>query len=272
MLVYIAWSGDRSKQVALVLRDWLGDVFHQIECWVSESDIDAGRSWSGEIASKLDEADVGIICVTSENQEKPWLNFEAGAIAKRMDESRAIPYLLDLSKTDLRQPLASLQAVYADKAGTMKMLESINNALGDGGLVDERLQRSHKKWWPDLKGLIDNIKSDPSGARTPERTMSEKVDEILSHVRGIRVSAERELKYDLSSLPLGIRRLILQSQHTNAFTREGIEKRIAQVDELLEVARLLECDWEDAIREARGRFKKALAARDPNDEVPDGES
>ena len=49
---------------------------------MSSEDISAGVRWQYLISEALEGSSVGILCVTRENQSAPWLNFEAGAIAK----------------------------------------------------------------------------------------------------------------------------------------------------------------------------------------------
>jgi hypothetical protein len=57
---------------------------------MSKEDIEAGQRWSVEIESHLDASAIGIICVTPENQSEPWLNFEAGAISKKVGTERLV--------------------------------------------------------------------------------------------------------------------------------------------------------------------------------------
>jgi hypothetical protein len=49
---------------------------------MSEFDIDKGRRWSPEISKQLSEANLGLVCLTPENQSEAWINFEAGALSK----------------------------------------------------------------------------------------------------------------------------------------------------------------------------------------------
>jgi hypothetical protein len=132
-LVFVSWSGDRAKLVAKALCEWLGTVIQSVDAWCSDA-TEAGKNWNTEITGRLSKAKVGIIVVTPENKDKPWLLFEAGAIAKQLpdqsDEARAIPFLFDVDTKDLTPPLSLLQYVQADKPGILRLVRSISHAVG----------------------------------------------------------------------------------------------------------------------------------------------
>ena len=65
---------------------------------MSDDEIRSGARWSDVLAKSLDETNYGIICVTRENQHAPWLVFEAGALAKRLDSGRVVPLCIDLPR------------------------------------------------------------------------------------------------------------------------------------------------------------------------------
>ena len=94
MKVFISWSGDLSHKVAIVIRDWLPAILQYVEPYVSSEDIDKGVRWSSDISKELDNSKFGILCVTKENFEAPWLNFEAGALGKSFETGRVSPFLL----------------------------------------------------------------------------------------------------------------------------------------------------------------------------------
>ena len=109
MKVFISWSGDRSRQVAEALRDWLPQVLQFVEPWLSARDIDKGARWGAEVASELSASQFGILCVTPENQSAPWLLFEAGALSKQVEQSRVTPYLFKIRPSDLKHRLPSFR-------------------------------------------------------------------------------------------------------------------------------------------------------------------
>src|SRR4051812_20798222 len=116
MKVFISWSGDRSKSVATALREWLGFVV-PAKPWMSEEDIEAGARWGDAIAGSLKDATSGILCITPENRDRPWLVFEAGALAKAFETARVTPYLFGFEDKSLPgSPLSQLQAKLVTKS------------------------------------------------------------------------------------------------------------------------------------------------------------
>jgi hypothetical protein len=156
MKVFIAWSGGRSRQVAFALRDWLQPVIQSIQPFMSERDISAGERGLNVLGAELKEVNFGIICVTPENQEGRWINFEAGAIGKAVDVARVIPYLLGMKGSQLLQPLAQFNWVTADKEGTRKLLNSINQSEHERPLPEKTLAGTFEHWWPTLQPLLDD--------------------------------------------------------------------------------------------------------------------
>jgi hypothetical protein len=132
MKIFISWSGERSEALAKALREWFPLVLHFVEPWLSQSDIKVGDRWSIEIAKELENCNFGVICITKENVAAPWILFEAGALAKSMQDGRVIPLLLDLDLKELSGPLAQFQAKKADVAG-IKDLERFRRCLNRVG-------------------------------------------------------------------------------------------------------------------------------------------
>lgn len=92
MKVFLSWSGERSKAVAELLNDWLCCVIQAARPWVSTRDLDRGSLWFGEINEQLKDTSIGIICLTQENRVRPWILFEAGALAKGLSTSQYALY------------------------------------------------------------------------------------------------------------------------------------------------------------------------------------
>jgi hypothetical protein len=173
--VFISWSGERSGTVAEYLKTWLPRVIQRVKPWMSKTDLYKGKRWVLDLAATLESIDVGILCVTRENKDAPWLLFEAGSLAKK-GEARVFPYLLGMDHSELPEPLQQFNTVTADKDNTLKMLNSINDVVGgDKLLPEDRLlpevcRASFEKWWPDLDTQLKAIPESSSQPPTPPTT------------------------------------------------------------------------------------------------------
>lgn len=179
MNIFISWSGSRSRMLAQMLSDWLADVFQGDHFFMSDHDIKAGSRWSEKLNNELCKSKFGVICLTSDNLNAPWLLFEAGALLKAIDD-HVVPYLLSIRPTDIRGPLAQFQAVNADKDGTFRLVKRINE-LREAKLDDERLNKSFSKWWPDLETQISAIpqENNESEIAGPDKTLLEDILEVI---------------------------------------------------------------------------------------------
>jgi hypothetical protein len=191
MGVFIGWSGKNTKSymVAIALRSWLEQVVQNCSPWVSAQDIDAGERWATELFTQLDKHSVGIICVTKENQAEPWLNFEAGALAKQLkgdkaDESRVCPLLIEMTESDVSGPLMLLQMVLLERDGVFRVLQTVNKYTIQNPLPEEVLRKVFDKWWPDLVVELQKMNV-PEQPGKSSRSQQEMLEEILSLVRSI---------------------------------------------------------------------------------------
>ena len=187
--VFISWSGDLAKDVAVALRDWLPDVFDNVAPWASDTDIEAGSRSLDEIHSALNDSVVGIVIVTMENQQASWLNYEAGALAKTVApmRSRVIPLLVDIdSPTQLIGPIAQFQAKRLNQADMLDVLTVIG---GLSGVEAQTVERRTQTFWPAFDAKLREAKDQHASrqhAGTPRRTQGDMLEEVLSHVRALR--------------------------------------------------------------------------------------
>jgi len=187
--VFITWSGERAKNIAEALHEWLPNVIQSVEPWMSKKDIMPGASWQAELNKELDQTDFGIVVLTPENLDAPWVYYEAGALAKKVGENRrkVCPYLVDISEnTEVTGPLAQFQSTLANQTETLELLKAINRAT-ERKLEDTRLEDAFKLYWPRLEKVISGL-SVPS-TKPGERSELDLLKEILETVR----SMERQL-------------------------------------------------------------------------------
>jgi len=156
--VFVSWSGERSRQVAELLRSWIPRVIQAVDPWMSDQDIRAGGRWLRAISSELQDSEFGLLCLTSDNKEAPWLQFEAGAISKVVLGTNVVPYLYGIEASELSGPLSQFQAVAADITGTRKLITTLNSSLNDTlKLNSSDLNLTFNIWWPQLESGLKAI-------------------------------------------------------------------------------------------------------------------
>lgn len=184
MKIFISWSGERSKIVASYLRQWIKDIIPSIAPWMSETDINAGTRWSHEIEHHLADTEFGIICLTKNNINAPWLLFEVGALAKNCDNSFVCPYLIDLSPSEIPiGPLSQFQAKKANKDKTLELMFTINNALKDNALSEDQLKRTFERAWSDLNDVLNNLP--PENETENEISRLQELDKEIEETGGV---------------------------------------------------------------------------------------
>lgn len=181
MDVFISWSGERSHAAAEALRDWLPKIINAIKPWLSSEDIAQGARWSRDVALKLEAAKAGIICVTPANLHSDWVLFEAGALSKTLENTFVCPFLIDLQPADLKGPLAQFQATRTTKEDVLKLLRTLNTAIGQAALSDAHLAEAFDVWWPKLELKLKNLPAE--NVAPPHRPERELLEEILLTVR-----------------------------------------------------------------------------------------
>lgn len=158
MRVFVSWSGPRSQKVGEALSKFIRRVLQRTDPWYSKNSIRSGRLAYDELVKALNGTKFGILCVTADNLQKPWLNFEAGALLRSVEATQVTPYLLGMKPSQLTAPLNMFQARGADHDDTLELCHDLNAALG---------QTDHfEMWWPMLEKALLAI--EPTEAKAPE--------------------------------------------------------------------------------------------------------
>jgi hypothetical protein len=186
MDVFISWSGDRSKAIAELLKTWLKCVVQASNPWVSSQNISPGTVWFTQISERLNSSSIGIVCLTQENKNNPWILFEAGALAKGLADTRVCTLLIDLTPIDIQPPLSQFNATLPNKEGLWMLVQQVNGGLGDRMLDSGVLQAVFETYWSKFEIEFQNIlgKTEP-GEPTPERTPDSLLTEILQTTRDL---------------------------------------------------------------------------------------
>jgi hypothetical protein len=187
MKIFLSWSGDLSHKIACELREWLPSVLQYAKPYVSSQDIDKGARWSTDIAKELHESSYGILCITKENIEAPWINFEAGALSKTLEKSFVSPFLFDIKRSEVQGPLLQFQSTICDKEDVHKLVTTINGHATDSEKLSATgVAKSFEVWWPQLEKALSKLQEeapDQGKKKTPVSRQEGLLEEILELAR-----------------------------------------------------------------------------------------
>nr|WP_321453135.1 TIR domain-containing protein [uncultured Carboxylicivirga sp.] len=184
MNIFISWSGELSQKIAETLKDWIPTVLQSAKPYFTPSDIEKGSKWESEITKKLNECNIGIICITQENTGKPWILFEAGALSSKLEKSRVCPLLFGINNANLTGPLSTFQTTVFEKNEFRKLMEMINKHLGEGKISEKVFDEVFSMFYPKLEEKINELLTDyQSSKETPDAEESKRSDrEILEEI------------------------------------------------------------------------------------------
>lgn len=222
MKVFISWSGNKSHKVAMVYRDWLPSVIQSIVPYVSSEDIDKGARWSTDIATELEDSTFGILCVTKENLNAPWLSFEAGALSKTMDKSFVSPFLFDIKRSEVDGPILQFQSTIFQKDDIKKLVKTLNKACGELAISETRLDKAFEVWYPTLEDELKKLK-DVDDDSPKEEENDGYTSEILEEILDLARSNQKLLRNPDSKLSETIENISQSLQEQRNYLRHNSE-------------------------------------------------
>lgn len=226
MKVFVSWSGQRSRVVAEIFSDWLKCVIQASQPWISTRDIDRGAIWFSEINDKLKDVSVGVVCLTQENKNKPWILFETGALAKGLTTNRVCTFLIDLNPEDLQDPLAQFNHTTPNSNSVWELTRTINACLLDKALDERILKQVFDTYWPQFeKSFNDALKDNPPHEVVPPRTEQDILTEILNNTR--------VLNQRVRALEAKPPELNVNSKNSPHITKKEIWKLNTQLDSIM---------------------------------------
>lgn len=196
--MFISFSGARSKESAIVFKEWIRNVIQVVNPFLSE-DMEKGVLSFSEISSALTECDFGVLCLTQSNIDAPRINFEAGAMAHQLTPDgqnvSVTGLLIDIKKTtEVKGPLSKFQHTSINRPDIKKLLKLINKHIeGVGRLSETQLDIALETHWNALETKINQINQEfdtESVEKSDPRSDRELLEEIVELSRANRRDAE----------------------------------------------------------------------------------
>ncbi len=242
MKLFLSWSGPASRSIAKQFRKWLPMLLQHVQPYLSSADIDKGSRWSTDIANELQASNFGLIFITPDNTQAPWIMFEAGALAKAVDTSVVAPILFNVTQAQLRDsPLVQFQLTPFEREEVKALVHLINRTATENQVPVQTLDALFDKLWPDLEAEIaailrDATKSSPE-PQTSRDQQANSIEELVVNTRNIlkRLSAQEALLAEAKGGENAIHRLERNALDRSLKQAEALHESIVRFKGELEI-------------------------------------
>lgn len=115
---------------------------------------------------------------------RPWILFEAGALAKGLSSNRGCTFLVDLQPADLEDPLAQFNHTFPERESVFSLVRTLNSSVGAQALDDRILEQVFSTYWPQFETKFANaISKHKAEAPAKPRPTEDIMAEILENTR-----------------------------------------------------------------------------------------
>lgn len=152
--IFLCWSKSRSKAIAVAWASLLPHIIKDVQPVLS-TEFQKGKDWQKLLRQALNDARTGIVFLTPENVDAPWIHFEVGALATAVGnpDQDVFTYVYGFDPGRLAGPLSIYQSTVATKEDTHRLLLGLCATLGRE-LPNEG---AYCAWWAKLQKALDNV-------------------------------------------------------------------------------------------------------------------
>jgi hypothetical protein len=215
MGVFLCWSGEKSRshQIAKILYKRIPEILQTANTFLSSLDIAPGTEWMDELKQALNSNSFGILCITPENKDYPWLHFEAGALWRGGEKDRRVcPLLYDIRPAEISGPLSQLQGKeLLNRDAFFDVVKAVNQYGALHKIEDQsRLTVFFDRVWPNIQKDLSKVKKPLNLTKQPEgqRALDEKAwASLLSTLKDADVLKNPAPQESLVGMVLSIEKL-----------------------------------------------------------------
>lgn len=158
MRIFLSWSGKISERIASLIRQYIPLFLDSSEIsFFYSPEIKKGVLWPTKLFENISNCQTTIICLTPENVEAPWINFEGGANAAK--GFKTCPIFFGFQNHNPSGPLSYFQVTYYTKTDFFKLICSLNDEL-ENKCDESTLKELFEKQWKSFKSKTDNVLRD----------------------------------------------------------------------------------------------------------------
>ena len=222
MKIFISWSGELSYTIAVLFSKWIPLMVQPVTTIVAAGEDKRGEAWFKKLMYQVKQTDFAIICLSMDNLNSPWLLFEAGVIANRLDQANVCKVLIgDLSENDIEPPLLNFQSAELKyKENIRKLVQKINQTNETRMLSSNALNRAFDRGWPKLEDYCNRA---VKKMQNREKIIKPKTDyQLLEEINGLCLHLAQTM--DAVSNKIEFIDNIILPQNIVSFPPKGVRK------------------------------------------------
>lgn len=143
--LFISFSGRRSEALASWLFRWLEEVVPTVRPYFA-GQLMGGESWFDHVRHYMEKADAAVFCVTPDNLDSEWLNFELGLFCASPRSRFAVVVTVGVEPAAIGEgPLRQFQAFPFSR----EVIQQLFCQLGRNDA--SRIERSVASRWREME-------------------------------------------------------------------------------------------------------------------------
>lgn len=152
MKVFLNWSGEESRRIAGLLRDWLPEILDAVEPWLAADTFGRSNHWLEVNAGPFTKAGMIVACVTPANSGENWKSLDPSDFELSIAETppQLVLLLGGVDVSSLQRVPAGASVITADRQGIQLLVEKLNG-LADRPMDYTILGRRIDAMWPRLE-------------------------------------------------------------------------------------------------------------------------
>jgi len=153
MKIFISWSGETSRRLALSIKNNILN-YPGITTFISSEDINSGTLWFNKVTASLNEMNEALVVLTPSSYARPWLNFEAGYIFGKLNKLSIIVISQDEAFA-VSGPFSPFQVRNGrSRTDIIKLLSDITKDKGES--IEKWVDIHFKKWKEEVENIFAN--------------------------------------------------------------------------------------------------------------------
>lgn len=202
MKIFLNWSGEESRRVADLLREWLPELFDSVEPWMAADTFGRNNRWLEANSGGFDQAAMIVACITRANIHSDWSSLDPSSFEYSVADIP--PQLVLLASPDVNletfRPIKHPYNVLELGHDGLEILVQQINGLTDRPVQNDVLIDRFAAMWPRFEAKLKNRESRAQVAASVNKDVEGRMPDHMEREASIGSSEIDDLRERLIEL------------------------------------------------------------------------